>query len=54
MQNEHTPMGEGAATAVDAVIEKAQEIGQDVADKAQQVGQAAETTAGNVQDAAVQ
>jgi hypothetical protein len=38
MQNEHTPMGEGAATAVDAVVEKAQELGQAVADKAQQVG----------------
>ena len=25
MQNEHTPMGEGTATAVDAVVEKAQE-----------------------------
>jgi len=54
MQNEHTPMGEGAASAVDAVVEKAQELGQAVADKAQQVGQAAATTAGNVKDAAVQ
>ena len=54
MQNEHTPMGEGTANAVDAVVEKAQEIGQAVADKAQQVGQAAATTAGNVKDAAVQ